>query len=116
MKEKTLLKIALICSLVGIVVLFFVSEKISISQVDLDRIDERDIGTDVKIIGRIERATDTEKVMFLEIGQEKIEKVTVILFKDSDISLKEGDYVEITGEIEDYNGKREIIANKVRIV
>ena len=116
MKEKTLLKIALICSLVGIVVLFFVSEKISISQVDLDRIDEMDIGTDVKIIGRIERATDTEKVMFLEIGQEKIEKVTVILFKDSDISLKEGDYVEITGEIEDYNGKREIIANKVRIV
>ena len=116
MKEKTLLKIALICSLVGIVVLFFVSEKISISQVDLDRIDEMDIGTDVKIIGRIERATDVEKVMFLEIGQEKIEKVTVILFKDSDISLKEGDYVEVTGEIDDYNGEREVIANKVRII
>jgi len=35
------------------------------------------------------------------------------LFKDSEIFLEEGDYVEVTGTVEDYNGKKEVIANKV---
>lgn len=116
MKEKTLLKIALICSLVGLIGLFFVSERISIEEIDVSKINEEEIGKVVKIIGRIERVSDADKVMFLEIGQEKIETVSIILFKDSDISLEKGDYVEIIGSVEDYEGKREVIANRVRIV
>ena len=116
MKEKTLLRIALICSVIGLILLFFISENISVSEVDLSKIDERDIGEDVKIIGEVLRVTDIGKVMFLEVGQEKVESVPILLFKDSDISLKKGDYVEIIGEIDDYKGEREIIATRVRII
>lgn len=116
MKEKTLFKISLICSLVGIIVLFFISEKLTIDEIDLSKIDEVKIGRSVKIIGRIEKVSNTEKVIFLEVGQQKIETVSVLLFKDSDIALKQGDYVEIIGEIDDYNGKKEVIANRVRLI
>ena len=54
--------------------------------------------------------------MFLEISELKTEKVSIILFKDRDIDLIEGSYVEVYGEIDEYNGKREIIANKVKII
>lgn len=116
MKEKTLLKIALICSLVGIIILFIVSDNLVIQEIDISKLNEVELETTVKIIGRIEKVSDTDKLMFLTIGQEKVETVSVLLFKDSDISLKQGDYVEITGTIEDYEGEREVIANKVRLI
>lgn len=116
MKEKTLLKIALICTIVGLIVLYFISSNITIQEVDLSRIDETDIGDDIKLIGRVEKVSDVEKVMFLDVGQQKIESISVILFKDSDIAISEGDYVEIIGEIEEYEGERQVIANKVRLI
>ena len=116
MKEKTLFKIALICSLVGIIALYFISEKISINEVSIDKINEIDVGKSVKITGRVEKVSDSGKVMFLEVGQEKIETIPVLLFKDSAVSLKKGDYVEITGTVENYEGEREVIANRVRII
>ena len=75
-----------------------------------------DIGNDIKLIGKIERVTNADKVVFLEISELKTEKISVILFKDRDIDLIEGSYVEVSGEIDDYNGKREIIANSVKII
>ena len=113
MHEGLLLKIAIICSLIGVVGLYFVSGHIKIDEVSIDKLDYKEIGKSVKISGTIERVSDIGKVMFLEVGQEKVETVTVVLFKDSFIDLSKGDFVEISGEIEDYKGKREVIANSV---
>ena len=116
MKEKTLLKIALSCSIVGLVVLFFISDSISVDQVAIGKIEDEDIGKIVKITGMIIRVSNTEKVMFIEVGEEKVEKVDVVLFKDKDFDLSPGDYVEIVGEIEEYKGKKEVIANKITLI
>ena len=116
MKEKNLFKLALVCSLVGLVVLFFVSEKIEVEEIDVGKITSTDIGKEVRVIGRVERISDTEKVMFLEVGQEKVETVSVVLFKeDRGIRLKEGDYIELLGEVDDYKGEINIIANAVKV-
>ena len=112
MKEKTLLKYALICTVVGISILYVISDNIQVPIYSEDL----EIGEEVKIIGRIEMTGGTDKVMFLSVGWEKIETVDVLLFKDRDIPLKEGDYVAKIGEIDDYQGKREVIANRVRLI
>jgi len=44
MKEKTLLKTALICSLIGIIVLFFVSENISIDDQSREEFIKKTLG------------------------------------------------------------------------
>ena len=116
MKEKTLFKTALICSFVGLIILFFISERISVDNVGISDLEMEEIGKDIKLIGKIERVTNADKVVFLEISELKTEKVSIILFKDRDIDLIEGSYVEVYGEIDEYNGKREIIANKVKII
>ena len=116
MKEKTLFKIALICSFAGLIVLFFISDRISIDRINISEINKEKLGKEIKIIGKIERVTNTDKVMFLEISEMKTESISVILFKERDIELREGAYVEIEGEIDEYNGKREIIANSMKII
>ncbi len=115
MKEKTLFKLALICSIVGLVVLFFISSNINVQEIDVGKITDSDVGKEVRVIGKILRVSDTEKVMFLEVGQEKVDDVSVVLFKEEPINLKEGDYVELLGEIDEYNGEYNIIANAVKL-
>ena len=116
MKEKTLLKIALSCSVLGLVMLFFVSDSITISNIDISKIEDEEIGRIVKITGMVTRVTNLEKVMFIEVGQQKIEKVDVVLFKDHDFDLAVGEQIEIIGEIEEYKGEKEVIANRVKVV
>ena len=115
MKEKTLFKIAAVCSLIGLVVLFFVSGHITIKEIDVGKINGEDVGQEVKVIGRIERVSDTDKVMFLQVGQEKVETISVVLFKEGKIGLKEGDYIELVGELDEYDGEYSIIANAVKV-
>lgn len=113
MQEKSLLKISLICTLIGILFLFFLSEYvIKIDEVAIDKLDEVDIGKDVKIKGFIERITDLDKIALLEVSQ--LKSVTVVLFKSGNLTITEGDYVEITGEIDEYNGKIEVIGNEIK--
>ena len=115
MKEKTLFKIALICSIVGLCVLFFISSSIKIGEIDVGKITDSDVGKEVRVIGIVNRVSDTEKVMFLEVGQEKVEDISVVLFKEEAINLKEGDYVELLGELDEYDGEYSIIANAVKV-
>ena len=115
MKEKTLFKIAIICSIIGLVALFFISEKIEIKEINVGKITDSDIGKEVKVLGKVEKLSDTDKVMFLEVGQEKVERVSVVLFKDGKIDIKEGDYIELIGELDEYQGEYSIIANAVKI-
>lgn len=116
MKEKKLLKIALISSLIGLFILFIFSDNISVSEKAISKIEDEDIGSSVKIIGTVSRVSNSDKVAFLELSQERIDTITVVLFKDQNISLVPGMRVEIVGSIEDYNGEKEIIGNRVMII
>ena len=115
MKERTLFKIAILCFLVGIVPLFFIADNIDLREIDVSEIEGENIGDDVKLLGEVVAVSNTEKVMFLEVAQQKIEIVDVVLFKEEDIMIKEGDYIELVGELDDYNGSVNIIANAVKL-
>ena len=43
--------------------------------------------------------------------------MTVVLFtSENDLKLKNGDNIEVIGKVQEYNGKNEIIAQKIRKV
>lgn len=115
MHDKTLLKIALLGSVIGVVLLFFISSQLSVGEQVISQLDELPEGKEVEVTGVVLRVSDTEKVMFLEIAEEKIEDVTVVLFKDGKVDVKEGDVVTIVGSLEEYQGKKEIIGNRVEV-
>ncbi len=112
MKETTLLKIALVCSLGGLILLYLISGEIDISESSVEKINKGEIGEVVKVSGVISSATNIGNITFLTIR--KPEEVKVILFEGLD--LEEGQYVEIIGEVDEYKGEREVIGNAVRII
>ena len=113
MKETALLKIALICSLIGLLVLYFISTKIEVK--DYRPILNKNIGEDVKLSGTITKISDRGDVVFVELNQEN--PITIVIFQNNkNISLKNNDYVEIFGTVQEYNRKNEIIADKIRVI
>lgn len=112
MKENTLLKIALACSLAGLVALFFISSKIELKEYRPSL--NKNIGDDVKLKGTVAKITDRGDVVFIDVTHQS--PVNVVLFTDKDLTLKAGDIVEVEGNVQEYNGKDEVIAQKIRVV
>jgi len=112
MKEKTLLKIAVVTALAGIFVLYLISDNINLDESLINRIEDEDIGNDVKIKGVVSDVFNGEKVSIITIRQPEDMKVVVM----ENISLSEGDFVEIIGEVDEYNGEMEVIGNRVRVI
>ena len=114
MKETTLLKIALICSLAGLFALYFISTKIEVKDYR-PSILNKNIGDDVKLNGIVAKISDRGNVIFIEVNQQN--PVTVVLFADNkNLELNNGDNIEVIGEIQEYNGKNEVIAQKIRVI
>lgn len=114
MKESIILKIALICSLVGLVVLYFISSKIEIKDYKPPSL-SKNIGEDVRLDGVVTKITDRGSVVFIDVIHQS--PITVVLFSDDDnLKLKNGDNIEVVGEVQEYNGREEIIAEKIRVI
>ena len=111
MNEATILKVAIIATIVGLLTLFFYMEEVDIRNVA--RIDSIVPEETVQVKGTVTRANAHDNVLFLEVEGTKVEPIDVILFTSDSIYVKEGDTVEITGTVEEYEGKKEIIANSI---
>lgn len=115
MHENTLLKIALMSSVLGVALLFVISSGTEVDAQAIARIDELPEGQEVEVTGVVVRAHDREKVLFLTLAEQKIEDVTIVLFKNGKVHVKEGDIVTVTGSLDEYEGKKQIVGNRVTL-
>ncbi len=107
--EKFVFKISLIVLIIGLISLFIIAEEFNPKAVEsIDKPLE-----EVKISGKVNKIVNKNKVSFLEIEGKKIENVEVVVFGNENIFIQEGDIVEISGIVEEYKGKKEIIADKI---
>ena len=116
MKEQTLLKIALIASLLGMLILYIISDNIEIKEKRIGKITIGNKDEFVKLSGIVSKVIDTEKVTIMEVTQPQ--QITVVLFKDENktMPIQEGNQVEVMGKVDEYEGKLEIIAQRVRVI
>ena len=112
MKEKTLLKTAIICALAGVFLLFLVSDNIEVEESSIAKIEEEEIGRDVKVKGVVEDIFKGKKISIITVTQPSDIKIVVY----ENISVNKGDYIEVIGEIDEYKGEREVIGNRVRVI
>ena len=105
-----MIKISLIFSVIGIVFLYYLVGNVSLDEKEIDKINY--IDQDIKIKGVVTNIDERDKVAFVEIAQPNVMKV--VIFKDDELNLKINDYIEITGNVEEYNGKLQIIAEEVK--
>lgn len=111
MQEKTLVRLSLITTVLGLSFLF-----VYVQAFDLESIQDVETVTaseKVSMKGTVKNLKVTDKAIFFELEGEKIVQTDIILFPDSSIYLREGDHVELSGQVEEYQGEKEVIAEKV---
>ena len=111
MEEKTLLSASLIMVLLGLTFLYFYAEEVQIRAAQ--QLGNLPPEEEVRLQGVISRVSQQDRVAFIELQGERVETIDVVLFADEDVYLQEGDYVEITGTVEEYQGKKEVVATSV---
>jgi len=108
MKEKTLLKTALICTIAGIFFLYIISENVELEEKSI--FEAKQINDEkVRISGYVEQITRKNDLTIITIS--KNESIDVVFFEN--IDFDKGAVLDIVGEIKDYNGEKEIIAEKI---
>ena len=107
------MKLALSCSVIGLISLFVISISIELPSAEIGQIEILEPESEVRITGTVSKVTDRDKIMYLDVVQP--EAVNVMLFKSSNFSIQKGDFVEIQGEIQEYKGRKQLLANKIEL-
>ena len=113
MQEKIVLNCALATSLSGLIILFAIASLASPEKIEITNLENAEIKEVIEINGVVTSAKDYGKIMFLELTQPQ--SVDVIVFKEKNISITKGEFVNIVGQIEDYNGEKEIVASSIEV-
>ncbi len=111
MKDSTLLRIAMLCSTAGLVMLWIVSAHIPIDEASIAGIGENHVGETVRIKGTVSDISSRDNLVTISIV--KPETTTVVMFGDEEPSLEKGDNVEVTAQVKEYKGGSELVADRI---
>jgi len=113
MKEKTLIVISLLGSLAGLFALFLFSEHLDYNERTIEKINSEKIEEMIKITGEVVSSRSAGNVTFITITQPS--EMDIVVF-NGDLAFSQGEKIEVIGKREEYNGKVEIIGQRIRVV
>ena len=112
MKQKTLFKIALICALIGIFLLYLISNTTELDQTSIFSAKHIDEGI-VKIKGTVQEIEPIGGIQILRISA--TETIPAVVFEKTELNnIELGDTVEITGKIDSYKGRKQLIVSEIK--
>jgi hypothetical protein len=109
MDESVMLKVALIVAVIGIAAIILITKFSGIQEINIGEAKGMGEGETVRISGVIQRVSAQEGFSIITLRKE--EEISVVLF-DS-INLSKGQKVEVIGKTKDYNGEKELVADKI---
>ena len=112
MKETMLMKVALSCSIIGLFALVFISQNVQVP--DYTHSEIKNVGEDVKFSGKVLSIDKRDGMVFMELVEEN--QISSVMFTKDNVMINEGDDVEVIGQVQEYGGKLEIIAQNIRVV
>ena len=108
-----MLKLSVSISLIGLIILSGISQSVEFELSNINQLTINDIDNTIKLKGIITKVKEADKVTFFDVAQHS--KMPVIIF-GTNISINEGDEVEILGKVAKYNGNIELIADRIEKV
>jgi len=109
MNESLLLKAALITAIIGLAAITLLIKLSGIKEMNIGEAKQAEEGETVKITGTVTRITAKEGFSIINIRKE--EEITIVLFEQ--LNLSKGQKIEVTGKTQDYEGKKELVAEKI---
>ena len=110
MKDETLFNISLGVAMIGLIILLLLSFYDKIPEKSFNEITSKDTGTVIKTTGTISQIYTHNNSITLKLKQECL--MDVIIF-DKNKTFNTGEVINIQGIVQEYNGKQEIIAEKI---
>lgn len=114
MEERLLLKIALSFSLVGLAALFILTSSMEVEETRIQNLTGAEEDSIVRVKGVVESVSDSGKIAYIDVAQPCV--ASVVVFKDRDLNLERGDFVDVRGEVMDYKGEKEIVAAGIDVL
>ena len=114
MKEERLLKIALSFSMLGLLALLVLTSGMRPEPVSTANLTRTADGQSVRVAGVVTAVEDHGKTLVITVAQPQ--EVDVVLFKDRNLTLAKGDYIETTGEVKQYMGNKELVATRLDLL
>jgi len=111
MNDSQLKKIAITASLIGIVILAFISYSIEIPESSISHLSKEDEGRTIKVTGIVKDINQKEKITTIVIAQDAVLKA--VLFDKPDTMIAKGEKITFIGELRYYKGKKELIINSI---
>lgn len=111
MKDKGLLKIALLWSVIGIFILIAIVVLTAPSELKISEL-ENHVDETVTVSGSAKLASYKENVAFVDIADET-GKITVVIFDKVEDYFHKDDYITVKGKVSIYKGELEIIADEI---
>lgn len=120
MKDEILLKISLLISIIGIILLFVFAQGLEAEKIEIGEIGKSSIGKYIEVFAIVSSFSESNGNYFLKIG-DKTGNITAVLFKnDADnintARFKKGIQIRIIGKINEYRGNIEIITDKIDFI
>lgn len=114
MKQKTVYKISVFLAVTGLTLMYASSLYIDVEEAEIGEIEESWAGKSVKVQGNATSFTKSGGHAFVEV-EDSTGKILVVEF-DSNSELEEDDQLQVTGHVELYEGKLEIIAEEIETI
>ena len=111
MEEKSLVSVAIITGLAGILLLLIATELRELDVIPLSDITTNNLNALVKVEVTIQSLRATESVTILEVTDNS-SSMKVIAF-DAEVPVKEGDIVILTGKVIEYQDTLELEAKTI---
>ena len=117
MEEKVLLKVALMASLLGLLVLMIVSAKFSpqINALPIALAQDKESGEQITVAGEVKQVKDTPSVIILTLADESGDIEVIMEKKEMQEKDLEGKTIQVEGIIKEYQNKKEIEAIKTTV-
>lgn len=119
MKDKNLLRISILTSIIGLISLFFITSFTQAQTIRISDIDDSYIGKTVSVQGEITSIFNAKGHYFISLKDGQTIKV-VIFSNNADKlnvhSLEKGDKIDVLGKVDKYKGELEILPKDIEIL
>lgn len=107
-----MLKAALLIALLGLASLIIILKTSSLSESTLSQAKALEEGSAVRVTGVVEKVMVREGLTRITLKKE--ETIEVVLFQAINVSA--GSRIEAQGKVQDYEGEKELMADKISII
>lgn len=119
MNDRGLLKLCLLCSVIGLVILFFGVRLAEAEKVSIVEVDENSIGRLVTVEGSVYSSYYNGEHLFFTLRDET-GKIKVVVFENNikrtgidPLDVKKGVEMAVEGKVEEYEGELEILPERI---